>query len=136
MGNPITPTHPSSGFRRRSRRIIWVVLFVAILAGATGNQTTARNDAIDFFNEDLFFEKINALNTIRIGATEIEVIRTLGEPVAKTVLSDGSRIFIYRVRLYKGPELLGGSPSQVYLTSETRIVFNKDGRVTANYREP
>jgi hypothetical protein len=132
MGNTGTPTNP----RRRYRLITWVILFVAILAGVTGNQTTAGNDAIELYNEDLFFEKVKALNDIKIGATEAEVIKAVGEPAEKTVLSDGSRIFIYRVRLYKGPEPFAASPRQIYLTSKTRIVFNKDGRVTSSYREP
>lgn len=135
MKNRIS-TKLTSLYRSQVWRLLGLLVAVALLAGVTGQGAAAAEDAIQLYNEDLFFEKINALNKVPIGATEAEVIRAVGEPVDKTHLSDGSKVFLYRLRLYKGPGGSGGLPQQVYLTSETRIVFDKNGRVTSSYREP
>lgn len=123
-------------YRRQTRAFFGLLLSLAILAGLTGKLTAAADDAIHMYNEDLFFEKVNALEKIPIGATQAEVIRMVGEPVDKTHLLDGSKVFLYRLRLYKGPGAFGSLPQQVYLTSETRVIFDKAGKVTAMYREP
>lgn len=122
-------------YRRQAWRLLGLLLAVA-LAGFTGKAAVAAGEAIDVYNEDVFFEKVNALGKIPIGATEAEVIRAVGAPVDKKQLSDGSWVFLYRLRLYKGPGAFGSLPQQVYLTSETRLVFDKNGRVSAVYREP
>jgi hypothetical protein len=135
MGNP-TLTKLTTPYRRQAWRLLGLLLAVAMLAGVTGKAAAAADDATKMYNEDLFFEKVNALNKIPIGATEAEVIRAVGEPLDKTHLHDGSRVFLYRLRLYKGPGAFGALPQQVYLTSETRLVFDKNGRVSSLYREP
>lgn len=136
MKNRIQPT--PEYFRGELRKgLITLFLLLCFFSGITGSQALwARNDAVEFFNQDRFHEKVSALNEIPIGATEAEVIRTVGEPVEKKEISGGSKIFIYRLRLYKGPEPFSKWPRHVYLSSETRIVFDKHGRVTSNYREP
>lgn len=123
-------------YRRQAWRFLGLLLAVVILAGVSGQAAAAANDATQLYNEDLFFEKINALNKVPIGASEADVIRAVGEPVDKTRLGDGSTVFLYRLRLYKGPGAFGSLPQHVYLTSETRIVFDKNGRVSSSYREP
>ncbi len=123
-------------YRRQAWRLLGLLMAVALLGALPGKAAVAANDAIDVYNEDVFFEKVNALGKIPIGTTEAEVIRAVGAPVDKKPLGDGSRIYVYRLRLYKGPGAFGSLPQQVYLTSETRLVFDKNGRVSAVYREP
>lgn len=134
MRNPKS-IKPASPCRRQVRQLPWLLLAAALLAGVTGTMA-ASGDAIEFYNEDLFFEKVNALSKVPLGATETEVIRAVGEPVAKTRLQDGTQVFVYRLRLYKGPGTFGSLPPQVYLTSETRVVFDQNGKVASLHREP
>lgn len=120
----------------QGRRLVWLLLLVAMLLGPVPNNSSAGNAFIEFYNEDLFFEKVSALGQVKIGASAAEVVTMVGEPVEKTALRDGSKVFVYRLRLYKGREPLSSSSRQLYLTSETKIVFDNHDRVTAIYREP
>ncbi len=132
MGNFIS----SKGILRRKRNgrgLRWTLPAVAFFMGLAA--TVAAKDTLDFFNESLFFEKVNQLSRISLGMSEAEVIRTAGPPMQKMSLGDGTTVFLYRLRLYKGPGPFD-YPRQIYLTSETRVVFDKQGRVVATFREP
>ena len=136
MRNHTLLPNSNLGLRRQGRRLVWLLLLVAVLLGAAPYNSSAGNAFIEFYNEDLFFEKVNALGQIKIGASTAEVIGMVGEPVEKTALGDGSKVFVYRLRLYKGREPLSNLSRQLYLTSETKIVFDNHDRVTSMYREP
>jgi hypothetical protein len=83
-----------------------------MLAGVTANVAAAADDATKMDNEDLFFEKVKALNKIPIGASETEVIRAVGERLDKTHLHDGSRFFCTGCGFTRVPELSAPCPSR------------------------
>ncbi|MBW1990846.1 MAG: hypothetical protein JRI59_01705 [Deltaproteobacteria bacterium] len=88
---PLGPLRDTnSHFLHLGRWLAGLVLLLVCLTGAS-QHAWSGSGFIDFFNEDLFFERVQALSRIKVGTTATQVVRLAGEPVEKTALDDGSR---------------------------------------------
>lgn len=90
----------------------------------------------EMFDKDLFYQRVRLLQSVNMGATEKVVLEALGPPQAREGAPEGGQVFIYRVRCYAGPEPFSLWPRHLSLTSETRITFDRGGRVTATAFKP
>lgn len=83
----------------------------------------------EYFDQQLFHERVNLLNRVLPGATRKEVLGTLGPPQSQERDPEGNEVFIYRVRCYAGPEPGSRWPRHLSLTFEMRLIFDGEGRV-------
>ena len=89
----------------------------------------------EFFDKDLFLERINILNSVKRGDMEAEVVKALGQPQAQGINPEGHKEYTYRVRCYAGLEPYSRWPRDS-LTYEIRIIFNQEGRVSTIQTKP
>ena len=90
----------------------------------------------EMFDVNLFHERVKLLNSVSHGATQEDILKTLGEPQDREATPDGSRIFIYRVRCYMGPEPFSRWPRHLSATYKVRITFDQQKRVSAIQSKP
>jgi hypothetical protein len=90
----------------------------------------------EMFDLDLFHERVKLINSMKPGATQEKVLKTLGKPQVREVRLDGSRILTYRVRCYMGPELKSRWPRHMSAIYEARFIMDPQGRVSAIQTNP
>jgi hypothetical protein len=93
------------------------------------------NNFEEFFDKDLFLERVKILTSVKRGDTEAEVVKALGQPQIQGITPEGHKEFTYRVRCYAGLEPLSQWPRHS-LTYETRITFDREGRVSTIQTKP
>ncbi len=113
----------------------WLISLLAAGCGGGPGPLTAA-PARPYFHQDMFHEQIQRLKQISPGMSETEVRSLAGTPSEERPRENGGKVFLYRLSFYQGPEPMGTWPRQVFLASETRVVFDRQGRVTAVHREP
>lgn len=109
-------------------------LLLAGCAGSAGLQAPAS--AQPYFHQDMFHEQNERLKQIVPGMSEAQVRSLAGAPSEQRLRENGGKVLLYRLSFYKGPEPMSTWPRQVFLTSETRVVFDRQGKVTAVHRQP
>lgn len=126
--------------QRLPRRFGLVTLLglLLILAWASSGVTGKLSDNYqEMFDIDLFNERVQLINSVSRGDTQEEVLKKLGKPQVQQVSPDNnSKIFIYRVRCYMGPEPLSRWPRHLSATYEARFIFDSQGRVSAIQTNP
>jgi hypothetical protein len=93
------------------------------------------NNFEEFFDKDLFLERVKILTGVKQGDTEAEVVKTLGQPQVQEITPEGHKEFTYRVRCYAGLKPFNRWPRHS-LTYETRIIFDREGRVSHIQTKP
>ena len=135
---------PSSISEPRGQRLphrfglVTLLGLLLILAWASSGVTGKLADNYqEMFDIELFNERVQLINTVSRGDTEAEVLKKLGKPQVQKVLPDNnSKVFIYRVRCYMGPEPLSRWPRHLSATYEARFSFDSQGRVSAIQTNP
>ena len=126
--------------QRLPYRLGWATLLglLLIMAWASSGVTGKVADNYqEMFDIDLFNERVQLINTVSRGDTEAEVLKKLGKPQIQQVSPDNnSKIFIYRVRCYMGPEPLSRWPRHLSATYEARFIFDSTGRVSTIQTNP
>lgn len=112
-------------------------LLIFLLAGDLAQPCRAfGGEYEEFFDQQLFHERVKGLNQVKLGDRLTEVIHTLGSPQARESGPGGTRVFIYRVRCYAGPEPGSHPYRHLSLTYEMRLTFDREGRLQGIITKP
>jgi len=126
--------------QRLPYRLGWATLLGLLLIMAwasSGVSGKLADNYQEMFDIDLFNERVQLINTVSRGDTEAEVLKKLGKPQIQQVSPDNnSKIFIYRVRCYMGPEPLSNWPRHLSATYAARFIFDSQGRVSDIKTDP
>lgn len=121
----------------RCRLLTVLGLLLCLTLGSLGLPPGALAEKYqEFFDQQLFHERVNLLNRVSPGATQKEVLGILGPPQSRERDPEGNAVFIYRVRCYAGPEPGSRWPRHLSLTYEMRLLFDGEGRVRAVRTNP
>ena len=113
-----------------------LVILLVVLAFILNRPSLVLGENFEeFFDKDLFLERINILNSVKRGDTEAEVVKAIGQPQVQEITPKGHKEFTYRVRCYAGLEPYSHWPRHS-LTYEIRIIFNQEGRVSTIQTKP
>jgi hypothetical protein len=113
-----------------------LVVLLIVLAFTLNRPSLVLGDNFEeFFDKDLFLERVTILTSVKRGDPEAEVVKALGQPQAQGITPEGHKEFTYRVRCYAGLEPSSRWPRHS-LTYEIRIIFNQEGRVSTIQTKP
>ncbi len=90
----------------------------------------------EFFDQNLFHDRVKLLNSLPLGTPQGEVLKMLGAPGLRETDPEGHQVLIYRVRCYIGPEPAGPWPRHLSLTYEKRFVFDRNDRLISTQSKP
>lgn len=122
-----------------ARYFLWSGLLLLTFPNLRGTGQAPRAWAAEyeeFFDQQLFHERVKGLNQVKIGDSLKEVLRTLGPPQVREPGPGGTRVCIYRVRCYAGLEPGSRWARQLSLIYEMRLTFDREDRLQAIQTEP
>ena len=118
------------------RLVIFVGLMVILACTSSQAPMHVSDNYQEMFDVNLFHERVKLINSMQVGATREDIVKTLGKPQVREVRPDGSTILKYRVRCYMGPEPLSTWPRHMSATYEARFILNPKGLVSAIQTDP